>query len=124
MAARYPGVRCIRQQNQGLPGVRNTGIRESRSEFLIFLDADDRLLPEAAEAGLRVLEACQECAFASGHYQLIVSDGSPIPTTRAVCIEGEHYLALLRDNYVTVPAAVLFRARRMFGIIFYRLARR
>src|SRR5215212_9690625 len=47
VAARYPGVRHIRQDNQGLAAARNTGLRESKGTCLVFLDADDRLLPNA-----------------------------------------------------------------------------
>src|SRR5438045_8737275 len=50
VANRYAGIRCIRQQNQGLSGARNTGLRESLGDFIMFLDADDRLTPNAVKA--------------------------------------------------------------------------
>ena len=50
VARRYSGIRCIEQVNQGLSAARNTGIRESKGEYLVFLDADDRLYPIALEA--------------------------------------------------------------------------
>src|ERR687885_795015 len=68
VAARYPGVRCIRQNNQGVAAARNTGIRESNGSYLVFLDADDRLLPEALEVGLEQLKVHPECAFVSGQH--------------------------------------------------------
>lgn len=40
-------VRLIRQQNKGLSGARNTGIREAKGKYLIFLDSDDTLVSNA-----------------------------------------------------------------------------
>src|SRR5882672_136402 len=80
VAARYPQVRCIRQENQGLPGARNTGLRESHGDYLVFLDADDRLTPQALAVGMQHLNARPECVLVAGHYQNIAADGTPLPT--------------------------------------------
>jgi glycosyltransferase involved in cell wall biosynthesis len=109
VAARYNQVRCIRQQNQGLSAARNTGLRESTCEYLVFLDSDDRLLPDALSTGLKYLEAQPERAFVSGHYRLINAEGEPQETNPQPHIEEEHYLALLQNNYITVPASVMYR---------------
>ncbi|BCR05194.1 hypothetical protein DESUT3_22630 [Desulfuromonas versatilis] len=42
-------VRYVRQQNQGPAAARNRGIDETAGQYLIFLDADDRLLDGALE---------------------------------------------------------------------------
>ena len=34
-------IRVIHQENQGLSGARNTGIREASGDYLMFLDSDD-----------------------------------------------------------------------------------
>src|SRR5215212_8886473 len=78
VAARYPGVRLVRQENQGLSGARNAGLARSEGEYVVFLDSDDRLLPEALEAHLEHLETRPECAFVSGYYKLMADDGSPL----------------------------------------------
>jgi glycosyltransferase involved in cell wall biosynthesis len=110
VAARYPGVRLIRQENQGLSGARNAGIRHSEGEYVVFLDADDRLLPGALEAGLECFEANPECAFVSGYCNNIATDGSPLsPPPRYLHVGGDPYLALLRANYIMMPAMVVYR---------------
>jgi glycosyltransferase involved in cell wall biosynthesis len=109
VAARYPGVCCIRQDNQGLAAARNRGLRESRGEYLVFLDADDRLLPGALEAGLHRLIAHPEYAFVSGHYRYIKEDGSFLNEHPQEKIEGDHYLAFLRGNYIGMHATVMYR---------------
>lgn len=38
-------VRIVSQKNKGLSGARNTGIREAKAEYLIFIDADDYVEP-------------------------------------------------------------------------------
>lgn len=45
-----PPVRVLRQPNRGESVARNRGVRESRGEWIAFLDADDAWLPNRIEA--------------------------------------------------------------------------
>jgi poly(ribitol-phosphate) beta-N-acetylglucosaminyltransferase len=50
LAAAYPHIRVIHQENSGWAGgPRNVGIDAATADFVLFLDADDGLGPEAAE---------------------------------------------------------------------------
>jgi glycosyltransferase involved in cell wall biosynthesis len=118
VASRYAAkdlrVRLIGQHNRGLAGARNRGLAEASGEYVVFLDSDDRLLPEALEVGVRELGAHPECAFVSGHYRPISAEGQPYAVPRQARVDGDHYLALLRDNYISMPASVMYR-RWVFG---------
>jgi glycosyltransferase involved in cell wall biosynthesis/SAM-dependent methyltransferase len=109
VTARYPGVRCVRQSNQGLAAARNTGIRETRSPYLVFLDADDRLLPNALQDGLACIEAHPECAFVSGGFRHIREDGRPLGEPVIPSISTDHYVEMLTCSYIAMHATVLFR---------------
>lgn len=109
VANQYQGVRYIRQKNQGLSGARNTGIRESQGKYLVFLDADDRLLPGALQAGINCLHVHPECAFVSGHHRYIKADGSLLNEYPPEPIDDDHYMALLKRNYIGMHATVMYQ---------------
>jgi glycosyltransferase involved in cell wall biosynthesis len=109
IAEACPGVRCVRQPNLGLARARNRGLREARGEYLVFLDADDRLLPEALEIGLAELEGRPACAFVFGRCERIDRSGHRLPTVPPPLIDDDAYAALLRNNPVWTPAVAMFR---------------
>jgi glycosyltransferase involved in cell wall biosynthesis len=108
-AARFEQARCLIQKNQGLAAARNAGLEASRGSYAVFLDADDRLLPNALEDGVKSLIAHPECAFSYGHVRLISSAGLPLPTPRQIARESDHYLQLLLHNYIWTAGAVIYR---------------
>lgn len=120
VALGFLDVRYIRQKNQGLSAARNTGIREGGGHYMVFLDADDRLLPIALESGLKCFREHRECAFVFGSYRRIKSNGlfgqdmgtsqfRQIKYLRQYCNHNNHYQALLHRNYIEMHASVMYR---------------
>jgi glycosyltransferase involved in cell wall biosynthesis len=111
VAASFPFVRCVTQDNRGLAAARNAGLSASHGEFVIFLDADDTLLPGAIQTGARLLAADASLAFVAGQSRFITSDGIPQPTEQPIRASSDPYVALLTRNSIRNPAMVMFRRK-------------
>ncbi|MEN8130475.1 MAG: glycosyltransferase [Pseudomonadota bacterium] len=105
----YANVQLLRQRNSGLAAARNSGIRASQGDYLIFLDADDLLLPNAVEKGFVCLQKHPDSAFASGRYRLLTPDGSAREPHIDTPMDKDPYTALLRGNHIAMHATVMYR---------------
>lgn len=109
VASRYPDVRYVRQENRGLAAARNRGLGESSGDLVIFLDADDRLLPDGIDIGVRAMAFTPGCAMAYGRCVMIGPDGTEWPTPQQRRVLSGHHAVLLRTNPVWTPAMAIFR---------------
>ncbi|RWX45350.1 Glycosyl transferase family 2 [Candidatus Electrothrix aarhusensis] len=56
----FPKTRVLHTENQGLSSARNNGIREAQGEYILPLDADDRIGPTYLEQAVQLLDADPE----------------------------------------------------------------
>jgi glycosyltransferase involved in cell wall biosynthesis len=109
VAARHPAVRYIRQPNRGLAAARNRGLADATGDMVIFLDADDRLLPDGIDIGVRALASNPTCAMAYGRCVMVGPDGTEWPTPQQRRVLSGHHAVLLRTNPIWTPAMAIFR---------------
>lgn len=105
-----PKVLCIRQENQGLAGARNTGIRHARGELVALLDSDDEWLPGYLERMVGLAEAHPEAAVYYCAVEYIGPDDQDLPQKPDAIVmpPEEMYATMLRYNFL-VPSTILMR---------------
>jgi hypothetical protein len=109
-AAEYPWVRWERPEGEGLAAARNTGIRVTNGNYLVFLAPGDRLMSDALATGLEQLRSHPGAAFVAGRRQGAGSDGAE-PT-----LGNDPYATLLRGHPGPPSAAVLY-CREVFETV-------
>jgi glycosyltransferase involved in cell wall biosynthesis len=109
IAERYPQVNYVFQFNAGLSAARNAGLDHCSGDFVVFLDADDWLYPEGVAANISELRKHPDCAFVSGWHDKVNEFGHPIKNEEQIAVPDNHFIQLLKGNYIGMHAAVLYR---------------
>jgi len=109
--ARYPQVRHLKGANHGVAVARNVGLEAGRGAFVVFLDADDQLVPDAISTSLACLRTRPASAFAYGHERWVDASGTPLaPKRPPECLDEDPYSYMLRTNHpLRAPGAMLYR---------------
>lgn len=102
-------VRLISQANQGLPGARNTGIKDARGEYIAFLDADDLWEPTKLEKQVQCLDAKPEVGLVYAWTLLIDRHGNSLGTVTAAQVQGNVWEQLLLGDVVGSGSAAMVR---------------
>jgi glycosyltransferase involved in cell wall biosynthesis len=77
-AIRDPRLRLMRNDASGVSAARNLGARNARGDWLVFLDADDRLRPDAVATLLAAAKTAPHAVLVYGDYNTIDSAGQTI----------------------------------------------
>lgn len=102
-------VRCIRQENRGLAGARNTGIRNASGDFVALLDADDAWLPNYLSEMLLPFQVHGTTGATYCGWQYFDSTGKLLPRTNINIVPPEKvYEAMVLMDFL-VPSGVLVR---------------
>jgi glycosyltransferase involved in cell wall biosynthesis len=111
-----PRIKIIRQQNRGLAGARNTGIRHAQGDYLAFLDADDLWLPEKLEKHVEHLENSPSVGVSFSCSAFIDETGKPLGLYQKPKLTGITIPNLLCRNPISNGSAPVIR-REVFEAI-------
>jgi len=108
----FSGIVYFHQKNGGLSNARNTGIRICKGEYIVFLDADDWLFPEAVRSNVALISINPTVGFVGGrHYRLHTSENL-IYLSPSIPTDKDYYqLFLAMGNFVQMHAAVMFKRK-------------
>lgn len=108
-ARRDSRFRVVHQQNRGLSGARNAGIRASSGDALVFLDSDDFLLPDALKAWDRAFRRNTNWDAIHAGYRYTLGDGSADSDDERFSGIGDLFDDFCRGNLFPVHAAAIRR---------------
>ena len=98
-------VRYVRQPNRGAGSGYNTGVRNSRGEFIQLLEGDDALAPNKIAKQIETFRAVPEADIVYGPHRAFFSNAGEHCWSDAPCGEQEDMLAALLSE--TNPVAGL-----------------
>ncbi|MBD3886717.1 glycosyltransferase [Phormidium tenue FACHB-886] len=119
IALNYAPVKYLYQQNQGVAAARNRAIADSSGEYVVLLDQDDRLLPNAIEIGAIALSENADWMFTVGPCRLIDEHGKRTDQGRKILeapVFSSVYRTLLSGTCLNPPSRFMFR-RTLFDTI-------
>jgi glycosyltransferase involved in cell wall biosynthesis len=110
-------IRYIKQENRGLPGARNAGIRIARGELLAFVDSDDLWLPDYLAAQVEFLDSHPQVCACISDAVLFGSGGDVVwkmlkPGTGPILGFEE----MLKRQGGQLPSAMVVRRQRVLDI--------
>ncbi|MBD2362805.1 glycosyltransferase family 2 protein [Anabaena minutissima FACHB-250] len=104
-----PRVKIISQENQGLPGARNTGIENAQGEYIALVDADDLWEPTKLEKQVNCLDGQPIVGLVYTWTVLIDENDNPTGRIFASHFEGNVWAKLLETNEMNNCSSSIIR---------------
>lgn len=83
LSIEYPAIQLILSENKGACAARNIGFDKSAGEYVLFLDADDELLPQKISSSVRLLTTGGSPSIVVGSFMRTSNNGSTLVPVRS-----------------------------------------
>ncbi|MBE3092227.1 MAG: glycosyltransferase [Actinobacteria bacterium] len=100
-------VKYFYQENKGLAGARNTGIKLARGKYINFLDSDDLIYEYFLEHMVKKLDSHSDIDFLSCAWELIDEKGKKISSKIGPARSNNYLEDLILQNLFPVQAIML-----------------
>lgn len=106
-----PRIRYLYQENRGIGGARNNGIRQAEGQYIAFLDSDDVWLPEFLALGVEVLEANPGVGLVYAKAQAIDDNGNLMAQIRGALqkYQDDTLKSVLYGDFICIIACLVRR---------------
>jgi len=110
-------VKLIRQANSGPAIARHRGIQAAQGDYIQFIDADDRLLPEKVAICYDALTARPDAALAYTRYRRIDAAGSPLDEDPPPLVEDDRFCAVLNQGGMPFQTGCMLLRRSAYDAV-------
>lgn len=107
-----PRIRIVRQENRGLGGARNTGIREAKGGWLTFVDSDDWIHPRMVETLVAKAVSDPELDIIECLHSVVDESGA-VTASRARVIPADdsaYFASVMSGRDPVMACAKIYRA--------------
>ncbi|RLQ88864.1 glycosyltransferase family 2 protein [Notoacmeibacter ruber] len=111
-------IRLITQRNRGLAGAHNTGIHESRGEFIGFCDADDLWLPEKLERHIDHFRTNPDVGISFSGSRMIDQNSRPIGIDQRPKLRNLKPADIFKRNPIGNGSAPVMRREALDGFAY------
>jgi glycosyltransferase involved in cell wall biosynthesis len=104
-------ISLVEQRNAGVSAARNAGLQRAKGEYLVFLDADDRLAPGFIKTRVEYLRQQPHIGFAGG---IVEKFPGKSKTYKPAAEDPEREILFFDPACVTVPSNYMIRGKLLF----------
>lgn len=104
-----PRIRLMTQDHKGVAGALNSGLRESRAEYIARFDADDICFPYRLEKQVAYMEANRDYILTGGEAEYIDINGEHLFHFKCIGYSHEDIIGKIKDNCPFIHTTVMYR---------------